>query len=265
MKVTSAQISQFQQQGFIHLKKVFSTDLITACRQAVIAHNERYQNDRHHYRVIGRFRSKSIILDLYTYLENPAIKAFLFQSGIGEVVGTLLQANTVRLCFEQTITKYSSAANHTPWHDDTTYLDLTGAQICRSWIPLETITPDCSYLEFIRGSHRWQQRYTQAFAQTTMQLDQNKYELMPDIEATRAQYDIVSLDQMDVGDCVVFYDRTIHSATAQRAESPRHAISPLWIGDQVQYHHNPNKGLYIPPELKQVNGEPVLPVVWPSD
>ena len=93
MSIPFEQVAQFQQQGFIHLKNVLSPEKLAECRAAVIAHNERYQKDRAHYRAIGRFRSKSIILDLYTYLENPAIKNFLFHSNIGAIIGELLQAN----------------------------------------------------------------------------------------------------------------------------------------------------------------------------
>ena len=47
----------------------------------------------------------------------------------------------------------------TPWHHDLTFWPVTGQQICSAWIALDPVDPANGGVEYVRGSHRWQERF----------------------------------------------------------------------------------------------------------
>ena len=235
MQLTPEQHQQFQQDGVILVKNAFDSQLITDLLTAVLEHYNRYKNDKDYFKIRGRFRSKALIWDIYTSFLNPGINDFIHQSDVAEIAKYFLGSKTLRLVFDNLLIKLPSKFNQTPWHDDTNYLRFDGQQVCRTWIPCEAITPETSHLEFIRGSHLWKTRYANNFGLATNNPDPRGHETMPDIESHRDDYDIIRFDHMDAGDCLVFYDRSIHHATAQLANHTRHALSVLWVGDDVSH------------------------------
>ena len=85
-------------------------------------------------------------------------------------------------------------ARRTPWHQDTTYWITEGSQIAGFWIPLDD-TPAEASLEFVRASHLGPTFAGTAFDyadDTTPFTAGDTYPRIPDIEADRSSFDIVS-------------------------------------------------------------------------
>jgi len=71
--------------------------------------------------------------------------------------------------------------------------------------------------------------------------DERSFARMPDIEGSRERYDIVCWD-VAPGDCVIFAGLMIHGAPGNASdESPRRALSTIWLGDDAVFAERPGK------------------------
>ncbi len=94
------------------------------------------------------------------------------------------------------------------------------------------------------------------------------FETMPDIDANRSQYNILSWD-LEPGDCIVFHVRTIHGAPATTGlKTRRRGFSTRWLGDDAVYAVRP---WTTSPPFEEVAltvggpmAHPAFPVVWTS-
>ena len=138
-------------------------------------------------------------------------------------------------------------------------------------MPIDTVTPDTA-LEFVRGSHRWEPLFVPADWRSQLpqgaagRINGIAYEVTPDIEAKRGDYDIVSWG-LDPGDCLVFSSRMLHGAPATPTGGRAcRRLSTRWAGPGVRYRHKgvpwseflANHGL--------ADGAPIasakFPIVW---
>ena len=102
------------------------------------------------------------------------------------------------------------------------------------WIPLDDIPRDRT-LEFVAGSHEWGKFYRpQRFDGTPLNEDDGLEEL-PDIDANRRDYDILSW-ALGPGDALAFDYRTVHGAPANTsASAQRRAFSLRLVGDDATF------------------------------
>lgn len=137
-----------------------------------------------------------------------------------------------------------------------------------------------SALEFVRGSHKWQQKYKQTNfgALTNDARDQVEFAdsdavPFPDVENHRNDYDILSWD-MQPGDCVAFNARMIHGGSGNLSEGRELKIfNTQWLGDDVRVKFRPEG---MDPDHSQImrehgmtsgdrpNGE-LYPQVWVAE
>jgi len=107
--------------------------------------------------------------------------------------------------------------------------------VCSIWLPLDPV-PRASALEFVRGSHAGGSEFAPfKFATGEPYVGAEDMPRIPDIEEDRSSFDILSWD-LELGDCVVFDSRIIHSAPPVHASAPRRrALSTRWAGDGCVY------------------------------
>ena len=133
---------------------------------------------------------------------------------IADLVTSLWGDPQIWFMYEQVFLKDGGENRRTPWHQDASYLNVDGDHLAVVWITFEPVAQqDC--LEFVRGSHRGTLYNTSAFNadDETMPIFDGLPRL-PDIEADRAAFDIVSW-AIDPGDVLVF-----HPACSTEARPP---------------------------------------------
>jgi ectoine hydroxylase-related dioxygenase (phytanoyl-CoA dioxygenase family) len=126
---------------------------------------------------------------------------------------------------------------------------MRGWQVLSFWIALDETTADSGALEFIRGSHRWHRWFQpEAFGKTAAvsEYETNPdYEPMPDIEAARDEYDIVTW-KLAPGDAYVFHGLTVHGAGGnQMSDQRRRGYTIRYTGDDVVYDTRPGTNIHL--------------------
>jgi ectoine hydroxylase-related dioxygenase (phytanoyl-CoA dioxygenase family) len=206
--------------------------------------------------------------DLYMYRNNADFRAFVFESPAALLINQLLVAQTVRFFYDQLFVKEPGSPVPTPWHHDLTFWPLRGEQIGSIWMPLDPVTRTSSGVEYVRGSHKWPNRFkTMGNGPDGRAVEiwpQSGLEDVPDINACRDQYDIMSWD-FQPGDVLFFHPLTLHGSSGNTSTTQRRrAFASRWLGDDVIFTNTPSSWLF--PDRHHLTagaavGGPLFPVV----
>ncbi len=235
MKILSGQAAELREQGVVYLPGALDASTVAAAR-------ELFDWSRAHPTASAcRFYEREDGI-FYQDLCHPeaalAYRELLSESAIPDLVSGLWQAPDVWFLYEQIFLKEGRAMRRTPWHQDSPYLALDGERIAVMWISFDAVFREQS-LEFVRGSHLGPLYDGSAFdaADDTHPIYAQGLPRLPDIEATRADWDIVSFAVVP-GDVVVFHPRTLHGGAATSG-ARRRTLSLRFFGDDAVYAVRP--------------------------
>lgn len=180
----------------------------------------------------------------YQDLCNPeaahAYRELIERGCVADLVAALWGSPDVWFLYEQVFLKEGGASRRTPWHQDTPYLALDGSRIAVMWISFDAVDRAHS-LEFVRGSHRGPLYDGSAFDadDDTAPIYAHGLPRLPDIEARREDYDIVSFDVVP-GDVVVFHPAVLHGGAPTEDGMRRRTLSLRFFGDDAVYATRPD-------------------------
>jgi ectoine hydroxylase-related dioxygenase (phytanoyl-CoA dioxygenase family) len=198
------------------------------------------------------------LIDMWSRERIPEFQAYIETSGVAEIAATALGEPQARLLQDTWFAKRAGTIERTPWHHDTVIF----GPFLSIWVALDPI-PKAASLEFIRGSHLWNryfmpQSYFASESGAAMLRETERYYLdyhrsapatgtetgtetgrgvsrfepIPDIEAERSQYDIISWD-MEAGDCIVFDALTLHGAPGNPMAQDARRFVTRWVGSNA--------------------------------
>lgn len=239
-------------------------------------------------------------VDQFPAARSPELRSLVNESPLAEIVGTVLNS-PVSFYMDQLFAKPAGLIPSTPWHQDTCYYNVDGADLVRAWVSPDVVPRELS-LEVVRGSHRWNVTYAPLAGRDTHTDDAARQELeraapdrpmldesaherwdyftgvrdpalpaVPWIEQHRDSFDIVGWDYQP-GDVILFHGHILHGARGGiESPTPRRAHASLWAGADVHYLHR--RGQIIPDPValyahRPETGQPltdfpdVFPTVW---
>ncbi len=178
--------------------------------------------------------------DLANPQAQPSYRRVIEDSPAADVVAALWGSADVWFMYEQVFLKEGGENRRTPWHQDSSYLPIDGSQIAVVWISFDAVSKADS-LEFVRGSHRGVMYDGSRFdpADDTAPLyGDGSLPRLPDIEAARARWDIVSWD-VEPGDVLVFHPGMLHGGAPTHRGSRRRTLSLRFFGADAVYAARP--------------------------
>lgn len=209
----------------------------------------------------GRF-----VTDLAMAQHDELFQRFVHESAAAEIVAALLDTTRLNFFFDTMWIKGAGVRKSTNWHQDLPYYTVDGDQMCVLWVALDPMPIGVS-LEFVRGSHRWKRWFEPTrTTEGTSWYKESPYEPVPDINANREQFDVISWS-MQPGDCLVFHGLSLHGAPGNSLSYDRRAYSSIWLGDDVVWAERPG---YSRPRFDEAGLAPgegidsaLFPLVWP--
>ncbi|WP_439813721.1 phytanoyl-CoA dioxygenase family protein [Zavarzinia sp. CC-PAN008] len=178
--------------------------------------------------------------DTGTPASRPRYLDLVRQAGVADTVARLWGTSTMWYMGEQLFLKEGGFSRRTPWHQDTSYLRMAGSQLVACWVSLDPL-PRTQCLEFVRGSHRGPLYDGSAFDakdDTAPLYGHGGLPRLPDIQAARQDYDILSWD-VTPGDIIVFHLGTLHGGAGTTPEMRRRTMSLRFMGPDVVYDARP--------------------------
>jgi ectoine hydroxylase-related dioxygenase (phytanoyl-CoA dioxygenase family) len=208
---------------------------------------------------------REMIMDHSNFRVIPEYQILVRDSPITELVASILGSEQLWLFFDQIWVKEAGTSRRTPWHQDTTSWVAEGNHVCGFWMAVERQQAHES-LEFVRGSHKgplYAGTSFDAYDETKPYYPEAEWPRLPDIEADRGAWDIVSFPN-EPGDAVLFHPSTLHGGGA--GTNGRSTLSLRFFGDDVVY--SPRPGRPSPPcpgvaELHQ-QGDPLRSAWFPQ-
>jgi ectoine hydroxylase-related dioxygenase (phytanoyl-CoA dioxygenase family) len=191
----------------------------------------------------SRFASHSeatFYQDLYNPRCLEGYTAMLRASPLPALIADLWGAPQIWFMYEQVFLKEGGEARRTPWHQDASYLTIAGEHLAVAWITFDAMDAAHS-LEFVRGSHRGVLYNGSRFelGNDTAPLHPDApMPRLPDIEANRGDFDIVSYP-VEPGDVVLFHPALLHGGAPTHPGLRRRTLTLRFFGADAVYDERP--------------------------
>jgi len=174
--------------------------------------------------------------DLYNPRCVEAYRAMLESSPLPGRLAELWGSPNVWFMYEQVFLKEGGETRRTPWHQDSSYLAIAGDDLAVCWITFDACTQENS-LEFVRGSHRGALYNGSRFElgdDTAPTHPNSPLPRLPDIEAERARWDIISW-AVEPGDVIIFHPATLHGGAPTHEGGRRRTLTLRFFGEGAVY------------------------------
>ncbi len=212
--ISEADIAEFERAGAICLRGLFSQEWVDRMRTAIERRIEAGPG------ALSRRQQAFSFTELFMARSDPDFRDFVFNSPAASIAAQLMRSKSVRFYFDQIFNKEPGLDEPSPWHNDQPFYPIKGQQVCSVWLALDDITKESSGLQYVAGSHRWEQ------------LPEGDF---PEIDTSSDQYEILTWN-MQPGDCLVHGGFTVHGANGNTTlDTRRRALATRWIGDDIVY------------------------------
>ncbi len=173
--------------------------------------------------------------DIFVWKLHDAFRDLALFSCLPALAQQVLGTPTVRFFYEQFFVKRAGSPVATHWHQDIPFWPVAGEQIVSFWITLDHVTRASSGLEFVRGSHKWQQRYKAVTPTEDPYMMDSDLPRSPDFAAERDQHDVIGWD-MAPGDVLLFGPTVSHGSAGNASNTnDRRALAFRYCGEDVRY------------------------------
>lgn len=274
--VTDDTITAFEQDGVVCIREVFDPSWLETIEAGMERNFEDPGKYAHYY--ARDDAGKTYLNDVASWQRIPEYRRYVFDSPAAEIAARLMRSSKVNIFYDSAFYRTAGTTAPTPWHQDVPYWCIRGTQVCSVWTPIDSVPRD-SALEFIRGSHQWDDVFyrpsffsgegTHTFESDSLERDESEHERVaaPDVEADRDSYEVLAWE-MNPGDCVIFSGMVFHGGRGNHSSSSSlRALATRWAGDDATYAIKPEGA---DPQLEGHglrDGEPfggeMFPVAWP--
>ena len=229
--LTSEEIAQYDRDGVLCARGLFDDAWVERMAAAI----DRAVADPTQYGEAVSMRDKGFSGDLFLWKERDEFRDFVYESPASRIAAQLLRSKRVNFFYDQLFVKPAGCHVATPWHQDVPFWPVAGEQLCSMWMTFDEVSRSSSGLEFVRGSHRWPNRYKAVTPDYNAYMMDSDLEDAPDIDAQREQYDLACWD-MQPGDVLLFNGLVLHGSTGNHTtDRPRRAFASRWAGDDVRF------------------------------
>lgn len=223
----------YARDGVVHIPGVLDAEALAAAEAA-------YAWSLAHPGPLASHIRQATDATFYQDLYNPdcmtGYREMLLASPIPALVAELWGSRPVWFMYEQVFLKEGGESRRTPWHQDSSYLAVAGEHLAVAWITFDPVAREDS-LEFVRGSHRGALHNGSRFElgdDTAPTHPNSSLPRLPDIEADRSRWDIVSW-AVEPGDLVVFHPKMLHGGAPTRPGRRRRTLTLRFFGEDAVY------------------------------
>ena len=235
--LTAEEVERFREDGVVLVRDVLEPNWLELIEHGV-------EQGRQDLSMVGKFMSRGTAgyeMDIFLWKRIDALRDAIYYGPFAHWAQQLMGSEEVRFFYDQMFVKEAGTDAPTPWHQDLSFWPIRGEQICSMWITLDEVSRESSGLMYVKGSHRWPQRFKAISPDYFEPIIDEKMDDIPDINADPDAYDLVEWD-MQPGDILMFHPLTLHGSYGNsHRDRRRRAIAFRWIGDDVVYTPSPTR------------------------
>lgn len=181
------EIQRYHEDGVIMVKQAIDPSWMAMVEAGV-------EEARLNSSLLGKFMSRKVEgyqMDIFLWKRVDILRDLIYYGPFAHWAQQLMGSNEVRFFYDQMFVKEPGTNAPTPWHQDLSFWPIRGEQICSFWIPCDHVTRDSSGLLYVKGSHKWPQRFKAYSPDYVAALIDDTMDELPDINANPEQYDLV--------------------------------------------------------------------------
>lgn len=225
------EIQRYRDDGVIMIKGAIDPNWMALIESGV-------EEARRNTSMVGRFMSRKVEgyqMDIFLWKRIDALRDLIYYGPFARWAQQLMATQEVRFFYDQMFVKEPGTDAPTPWHQDLSFWPIRGEQICSFWIPCDPVTRANSGLMYVRGSHKWPQRFKAISPDYVAAIIDENMDDIPDINANPDQYELLDWE-MEPGDILMFHPLTLHGSYGNQSRTMRRrALALRWTGDDVVY------------------------------
>ncbi|TGK36644.1 phytanoyl-CoA dioxygenase family protein [Leptospira andrefontaineae] len=227
--LTEDEISRYDSDGVIMVKGAIDANWLHLIEAGL-------EKARLEMSLLGKFMSRKTQgyqMDTFLWKRVDEIRDAIYYGPFAHWAQQLMGAKEVRFFYDQMFVKEPGTDAPTPWHQDLSFWPIRGEQITSFWIPLDPVTRESSGLMYVKGSHKWTQRFKAISPDYVAAIIDEKMDDIPDINANPEKYDLLDW-VMNPGDILMFHPLTLHGSYGNNHRTRRRrALALRWTGDDV--------------------------------
>ena len=185
----------------------------------------------------GRFYTNVYLSDL-----DARFRQLREASPAPEIAARLMGADRVRFFYDQLFIKAPGTPAPTPWHNDLPFWPFRGEDLVSLWIALTPVSRETSGLQYVAGSHRWNQLFRAVTPDFDPRFMDPAMDPCPDYgsQAADPAVRLVGWD-MQPGDVLCHHPLTVHGAAGnQSTTQTRVGLSVRYLGADVRWDPRPH-------------------------
>ncbi len=238
-------VAALEQDGVVCLRNFLASDEIPDIHAGC---DEARQNPTSMATTIGESGGPSFFYDFNVSDRIEAFRRLRDDTPMADLAQQLMDSSTVVRYFDNLFVKDGGGGAASPWHEDASFQRVTGRDSINFWVAFDPI-PGQTALQYLAGSHlRDEPIYLMGHFDDADEYDgivtRNRVPGRSP-EELGAEFERVWWD-LQPGDALVWFHRTLHGAPANTLATPRRAIAYIWVGDDAFYDASPG---YIDPDF----------------
>lgn len=264
--ITAQHIADYARDGVVCLRQMFDAEWIDRLQQAA----REVQADPARFGATGP--SHGAMLSVSHLFRKPGVfRDFALNSPAGEIVGRVIQADTVQMFHDHLFVKPPLSPSIMQWHADHLW-PFTGTMIPNLWVALSPVNRENGRIEFVAGYHKFCMETGSRFGPAG-----DGTFRFPDFENERDNPDFAfefKTWDLEPGDAVLFHVDIPHYSKGNDSDAlARAGLAMRMLGDDAYWC--PREGLMPVQGLDLLGQEegahpapcPELPVIWtrPAD
>ncbi|WP_160286914.1 phytanoyl-CoA dioxygenase family protein [Pseudomonas knackmussii] len=229
--LTDEEIQRYRDDGVVMIRGAIDPNWMALVESGI-------EEARAHASLVGRFMSRKVEgyqMDIFLWKRIDALRDLIYYGPFARWAQQLMGTHEVRFFYDQMFVKEPGTDAPTPWHQDLSFWPIRGEQICSFWIPCDPVNRENSGLLYVKGSHKWPQRFKAVSPDYVAAIIDEAMDDIPDINAHPERYELLDWD-MQPGDILMFHPLTLHGSYGNQSRTRRRrALALRWTGDDVVY------------------------------
>lgn len=257
--LTSEQISFFQENQFIKLKDVFSSEILAHFGK-VISEKVQELNTMHLPLEARTTYDKAFLQIMNIWTKSEAVKQFVFSKRLARIATELMGTKGARMYHDQALFK-EPGGGFTPWHADQYYWPLANDNTITAWIPMQAIPLEMGPLEFSAKSYQLHGGRDLSISDDSENIISKKLRIN-DFEHI--------IEPFDIGEVSFHSGWVFHRAGANTTDKMRQVMTVIYMDKEMKLKapENPNQqsdwDTWCPGvEVGAIIDSPINPILYP--
>ncbi len=235
--LTDDELRRYREDGVVMIADAIDPNWLALAERGV-------DEARRELSLTGWFMSrgaKGFAMDIFLWKRIDALRDLVYYGPFARWAQQLMGAREVRFFYDQMFVKEAGTDVPTPWHQDLSFWPIRGEQVCSFWVPFDRVDRESSGLLYVKGSHRWPQRFKAVSNDYSPILVDDDLDDVPDIHLEKDKHELLEWE-MKPGDMLAFHPLTLHGSYGNASRTrARRALALRWAGDDVVYAPSPKR------------------------